>query len=150
MLVFWYCIAFIKTIHGNNISLSTLTTALPRNGKTSRTVATVKCSQKELFDAVESELDGSSGNFRCILISNGIMYRQENVRKTAQQKDTEHVEPKKYRWLYPKRYVSPGPKFVLYIDDHHKSKPYGFSIHGCIDGFLQRMLQSGVSTSKKC
>ena len=31
-----------------------LKTALPRNGKTTRPLTSVKCSQKELFHAVES------------------------------------------------------------------------------------------------
>ena len=49
-------------MHGSNISLSTLKTALPENGKTTRHLASVKCSQEELFDAVELELTSSSDN----------------------------------------------------------------------------------------
>lgn len=77
------CIAFTKAIHANNISPSTLKTALQRNDKTTKSLASFKCSQKKLFDAVESELDGSSNNDECILISKGIMHRRENVRKTS-------------------------------------------------------------------
>ena len=40
---------FIKAIHGNNISLSTIKTTLPRNGKTTRPLASVKYPQKELL-----------------------------------------------------------------------------------------------------
>ena len=43
----------------------------------------------------------------------------------------------------------PGPKFACYIDRHDKLKLYGFTIHGCIDGFSRRMLQLEVSTSNK-
>ena len=39
-----------------------LKTALPRNAKTTRPLLSAKCSQKELFDAVESELADSSGS----------------------------------------------------------------------------------------
>ena len=53
--------------------------------------------QKVLFDAIESELAGSPDNVGYIFISNGIMYRRENVRKTAQQKDPEDAKPKKRR-----------------------------------------------------
>ena len=70
-------------IYCNNISLPTLKTALPRNGKTARLLASIKCSQKELFDAAETELTGCYINVECILISNGIMYRRANVRKTS-------------------------------------------------------------------
>ena len=82
--VFWCRIAFI---HGENTSFSTLETALPRNGKATRPLVRIKYSQKELFDAVKSEPTRSSNNVGCILISNGIMYRRENDRKTARQKD---------------------------------------------------------------
>ena len=47
--VFWCFIVFIKAIHGNNISLSTIKTTLPRNGKTTRPLASVKYPQKELL-----------------------------------------------------------------------------------------------------
>ena len=57
----------------------------------------VKCSQKEQLHAVESEPTGTSDNVGCILISNGTMYRRENIRKTGQQKDPEDVKPKKRR-----------------------------------------------------
>lgn len=97
MSVFSCCLTFIKDIHGNNISLSILETALPRNDKTKRSLANVSCSQKELFDAVECELAGSSDNVGCIVISNDIKYRRQNVRKTAQEKDPEDTEPKKRR-----------------------------------------------------
>ena len=49
--------------------------------------------QKELFDAIESELAGSSDNLPCIFISNDITYLRDNVRKTAQQIDPEGAEP---------------------------------------------------------
>ena len=78
-------------------SLSILETALPRNNKTKRSLANVNCSQKELFDAVEYELAGSFDNVGCIVISNDIKYRRQNVRKTAQEKDPEDTEPKKRR-----------------------------------------------------
>ena len=47
----------------HNISLSALQKVQPRNAKTTRTLASVKYSQKELFDTVESEFTGSSDKF---------------------------------------------------------------------------------------
>ena len=93
--VFSCCIAFSKAIHGYNISFSTLKSVLLRNDKTARPLASVECFQKELFDAVESELAGSSNDVGCILISNGIMYCRKNIGKTVKQKDIEGVETKK-------------------------------------------------------
>ena len=77
------------------------------------------------------------------------MYRRENDRKTARQKDPAGVQPKKCRQLHPRRKLSPGPNFVWNIDGHDKLKLYGFTIHECIDGFSRRMLWLKVSASNK-
>ena len=45
-----------------NISFSALKAALPRKGKKRRPLASVRCCQKEIFNAVERELAGSSKN----------------------------------------------------------------------------------------
>ena len=65
---------FRKTIYGNSVSLSSLKTALPKNGNKTRPLVSAKYSQKELFHAVESEVAGSSDNVGSILISNGLTY----------------------------------------------------------------------------
>ena len=31
-----------------------------------------------------------------------------------------------------------GPNFVWHLDGYDKLKPYGFAIHGCIDGYDTR------------
>ena len=33
-----------------------------------------------------------------------------------------------------------GPDFVWHIDDYDKLKPYGFTIHGCVDGLAHAYL----------
>lgn len=38
---------------------------------------------------------------------------------------------------------------MWYIDGHDKLKPYGFSIHGCINGFSRRLIWLDVSSSNK-
>ena len=35
-----------------------------------------------------------------------------------------------------------GPNFVWHTDGHDKLKPFGFSVHGCIDRFSRRLLWS--------
>ena len=34
-------------------------------------------------------------------------------------------------------FVYKGPDFVWHIDGYDKLKPYGFIIHGCVDGLAQ-------------
>ena len=84
-----------------------------------------------------------------ILISKGIQCRREDVRKMVRNKDPEGVQLRKWRRLRRRKYTSLGPNFVWHIDGHDKLKPYGFSIHGGIDGFSRRALWLEISKSNK-
>ena len=52
----------------------------------------------------------------------------------------EEVTERRKRRLHRRDYVSPGPNFVWHIDGYDKLKPFGFAIHGAIDGFSRRIL----------
>lgn len=40
-----------------------------------------------------------------------------------------------YAWRLPLSFLYvQGPNFVWHLDGYDKLKPYGFAIHGCIDG----------------
>ena len=54
--------------------------------------------------------------------------------------DPRGVEQRKSRYLRCRMYVSPGPNFCWHIDRYDKLKPFGFSIHGCVDGFSRRII----------
>ena len=43
----------------------------------------------------------------------------------------------------------PRSQFVWHIDGHDKLKPYGISIHGCIDGYSRRIIWLEVAASNK-
>ena len=45
--------------------------------------------------------------------------------------------------------MSPGANFCWHIDGYDKLKPFGFSIHGCVDGFSRRILWLEVQRSNK-
>eukprot|EP00794_Sanderia_malayensis_P010682 gene10682-11818_t len=47
---------------------------------------------------------------------------------------------RKGRKLTRRCYISPGPNATWHVDGYDKLKPYGFPIHGCIDGFSRRIL----------
>ena len=36
--------------------------------------------------------------------------------------------------------MNPGPNFAWHVDRYDKLKPYGFPIHGCVDGFSRRVM----------
>ncbi|XP_056018330.1 uncharacterized protein LOC130054058 [Ostrea edulis] len=54
--------------------------------------------------------------------------------------DEDGVKRRKQRRLRRRQYFSKGPNFVWHLDGYDKLKPYGISIHGCIDGFSRRLI----------
>ncbi|CAC5382645.1 unnamed protein product [Mytilus coruscus] len=49
--------------------------------------------------------------------------------------------------LIRRRYTTPGPNFVWHIDGYDRLKPFGFPIHGAIDGFSRRIMWLEVGPS---
>ena len=50
---------------------------------------------------------------------------------------------KKYNWG---EYRNPGPYYQWHIDDHDKSRTFGFPVSGCIDGFPRILTWLGQNT----
>ena len=51
--------------------------------------------------------------------------------------------------LRRRQYTNLGPNFAWHIDGYDKLKPWGFPIHGSIDGFSRRVLWLNVTSSNK-
>ena len=51
--------------------------------------------------------------------------------------------------MWRRLYFVRGPNWVWHIDEYDKLKPYGFNIHGAIDGFSRRILWLKVIRSNK-
>lgn len=83
------------------------------------------------------------------LLSKGIRCRREDVRKTIKYLDSQGVDLRRKKRLHRRRYVTKGPNYVWHIDGHDKLKPFGFSIHGCIDGFSRKVIWLEVGSSNK-
>ena len=58
---------------------------------------------------------------------------RQPVASIMKQVDPEGVALQKRRRLHRRTYVCPGPNFARHVDGHDKLKPYGFSIHGCVE-----------------
>ena len=61
--------------------------------------------------------------------------------------DESHVALRQCRRLQRRQYISPGPDHMWHIDGYDKLKPYGFAIHGAIDGFGRKIIWLNVSLS---
>ena len=54
---------------------------------------------------------------------------------------------RKARRLRRRKYITEGPNSCWHADGYDKLKPYGFPIHGCIDGYSRRILWLKVTKS---
>ena len=74
---------------------------------------------------------------------------QKTVRRLLSILDRDGVLRRSRRRLQRRLYRSPGPNFCFHIDGYDKLKPYGISIHGCIDGFSRKILWLSACSSNK-
>ena len=51
--------------------------------------------------------------------------------------DHEGTKTRKSRRLKRRIYLNKGPNYMWHADGYDKLKPYGISIHGCIDGYFE-------------
>ncbi len=61
--------------------------------------------------------------------------------------DPEGCKIRKAHRLKRREYIINGPNYMWHIDGYDKLKPYGFCIHGCIDGYSRRLIWLEVSSS---
>ena len=69
------------------------------------------------------------------------------VQQLLKELDPERTEMRKAHRLKRRRYHNPGPNYSWHCDGYDKLKPYGFPIHGCIDGWSRKILWLYVTRS---
>ena len=69
----------------------------------------------------------------------GIITSQEVVRLALRFAHPAEVEQRRRRRLKRRAYANLGPNFCWHVDGYDKLKPFGFAIHGAIDGFSRRV-----------
>ncbi|XP_022780830.1 uncharacterized protein LOC111322059, partial [Stylophora pistillata] len=72
---------------------------------------------------------------------------REVVRHVLRVFDPEGVEHRSQHRLRRRIYRCKGPNYLWHIDGYDKLKPFGFCIHGAIDGFSRRILWLEVASS---
>jgi len=77
----------------------------------------------------------------------GLVTTREVVRQVLKIFDPEGVEHRSRHRLRRRVYRSKGPNYLWHIDGYDKLKPFGFCVHGAIDGFSRRILWLEVSSS---
>lgn len=145
---------FLNVKHDIKISLSTIKRWLRKMGLFRRALIHRRTSIPDIEIAVQSQLQGSGAQlgYRRIwahLSRQGIIARKEDIRKCILQLDPLGVDLRRRGRLRRRKYCNPGPNSAWHLDGHDKLKPYGFSIHGCIDGYSRRLLWLEVASTNK-
>ena len=141
---------FLVSVHGIRISLRHLKRILRQLGCTRRRHPS---DLNEVVQAVEEELRGSGSllGYRAMhqrLINQyGLVTTREIVRHVLRIFDPEGVEYRSRHRLRRRLYRCKGPNYLWHIDGYDKLKPYGFCIHGAIDGFSRRIVWLEVASS---
>ena len=139
-------VLFLVSVHGIRISLRHLKRILSRLGCSRRRF------QSNLDEIVEKELKGSESllGYRAmhqrLLNQYGLLTTREVVRHVLKIFDPEGVEHRLRHRLRRRVYRSKGPNYLWHIDGYDKLKPFGFCIHGAIDGFSRRILWLEVAS----
>ena len=142
--------AFLKEYHGFKLSVRQLKRVLQSKGLRRRRQ---KSPLQDVLNAVRDELNGSGNSIgyrqmhRRIMIHHGFVIDRETVRIILQHLDPAGVERCSRRTFRRRLYSVKGPNYLWHLDGYDKLKPFGFPIHGCIDGFSRRILWLRVGHS---
>ena len=69
------------------------------------------------------------------MVDHKLSVSKEFVRNALRTMDPEGVQRRSRHRLQMQQYHTKGPNFIWKLDGYDKLKPYGFCIHGCIDGY---------------
>lgn len=139
---------FLTQYHDIEISLSTLKRRLKR-------LNLQRHNPKYNLDFVRNEiialLEGphSSRGYRSIwhsLQRNGTRVPRRVVELLLGELDPERVAERRRHRLKRRTYHNPGPNYAWHCDGY-KLKPFGFPIHGCIDGWSRKIIWLYVTRS---
>lgn len=144
-------LAVLRISHGITRSLRQLQRklnelGLRRNGEQSPSI--------EVISFIENQVksSGSSLGYRMmhqLCKQNRLKVNRRNVALIQTYLDPHGVQLRKRNRLRRRQYFSRGPNFVWHVDGYDKLKPYGFPIHGGIDGFSRFILWLNLCSSNK-
>ena len=77
----------------------------------------------------------------------GLLTNRELVRLALKALDREGVKNNSLKKVTRRKYKSVRPNYMWHIDGYDKSKPFGFTIHGAIDGYSRKILWLHIGSS---
>lgn len=137
-------------LHDVSLSMRQLNRDLKRMNLLRRTN---KVPRELITELIYQELLGGSCNIGYRSMQSKLLFihhtyaSRETVRKIMKLIDPEGVSARSRNKLKRRMYLNKGPNYTWHIDGYDKLKPYGFCIHGCIDGFSRKLLWLKVGSS---
>lgn len=77
----------------------------------------------------------------------GLTVYRETVLHLLRILDPEGVELRAKYKLHRRVYKVPGPNFAWHLDGYDKLKPFGFAVHGCVDGYSRKVIWFELGTT---
>ena len=127
----------IESYHGKTVSLSTLKKILKEKGlNRKRNISDVDLKEVLRNEVITSiSLVGYRQMTEVISVKYGLNISKEHVRKALKDVDPDGVKIRQGQVIRRRIYGSNGPGHIYHLDGNDKLKPWGFCIHGCVDGF---------------
>ncbi|XP_077867977.1 uncharacterized protein LOC144357824 [Saccoglossus kowalevskii] len=145
-------LASLALCHGIVISLRHLKRLLRKIGLRRRQTVNL-LHLDNVLEAIQQELNGSGkcigyrSMWKRLKLKYGLAVNRDIVLELLRLVDPDGIERRKKRRMMRRKYIAPGPNFIWHIDGYDKLKPFGFAVHGAIDGFSRRILLLEVSLS---
>ena len=139
---------FLEKYHDYKISRITLIRRVKSYGLIRRGFVTSENSD-QITEAVRERIreivngPGQCGGYRTLwhtLEMEGLRVPRIVVQQVLKEVDPDGCEMRKARRLKRREYHNPGHNYSWSIDGYDKLKPFGFPIHGAIDGFSSKIL----------
>lgn len=142
-------VIFLKKYHGIKVSLRTLKNRLKKYNLKRKLP---NYDLEMVRERIRHELagPGCQRGYRSMwnmLRLQDIQVPRQIVADIMKELDPEGCQKRKARSLERRRYLSPGPDYTWHVDGYDKLKPYGFPIHGCIDGWSRKIMWLKVTKS---
>ena len=142
-------VSLLLSVHNVQVSVRTVKRTVKELELTKQT------SRGTYTRAVQFAQQHLQGSAQCLgyrafwkrLQQNDIHISQKKTLELLRLLDGKGVAERKRGAIRRRNYVNPGPNFAWHVDGYDKLKPYGFPIHGAIDGFSRRILWMEVGST---
>ncbi|XP_078495651.1 uncharacterized protein LOC144751196 [Ciona intestinalis] len=148
---FKYCTIneFMSKYHGIYLSKRTLRRRIKSYGLRRRSAPV---DETVIIHEIRQKLNSSSCmlGYRSMWQSlrlEGYTMPRNRIEKLMKELDPEGCAIRQRRCLRRRAYHNEGPNHCWHIDGYDKLKPYGFAIHGCIDGWSRKIMWLAVLRS---